>query len=222
VARGGPRPAAGAAVTEAERDAERARHEAERARIVAAHHRDGTNRLRVVVLADRIPAHDPIGARMVSALASRSDAIRVTVAAPAADAGAAERLTAHGAEVVVDPDDGWLRERPMHASVVVVLGPAAALRYGHAVRERQPQAAIVYDPTGPAPADRLAGRAAEAGLVAAAQVVLAPSHAHARFVEGLAPTVHVVPAAPGTPDLHVALAEALARCGVALPGAAFS
>jgi hypothetical protein len=209
-------------VTEAERDAERARHDAERARIVAAHDRDGTDGLRVVVLADRIAARDAIGARMVSALASRAEAIRVTVAAPAADAGAAERLSAHGVEVVVDPDDGWLRDRPMHASVVVVLGPAAALRYGRAVRERQPQAAIVYDPTGPAPADRLAARAAEAAIVAAAHVVLAPSRAHARFVEGLAPTAQVVPAAPGTPDLHVALAEALARSGVALPDAAFA
>jgi len=209
-------------VTDAERDAERARREAERAPMRAVFGRDRDVPLRVLVLAERLPISEVTGFRMVSALANRASELRVTVGVAVADDDEVHALEAKGVEVIVDGDPGWIAERPMHATVVVVLGATAALRFEAAVRDRQPQAAIVYDPSAPSPDDHVAGRAAEAPVIAAADVVLAPVRGYDAFVRSLAPSAQVVPSAPGTPDLDRSLAQALATCGVALPDAALA
>jgi hypothetical protein len=207
-------------VTDAERDAEQARGDAVRAPMRAIHQRDLDAPLRVLVLAESLPLSDVTGFRMVSALANRASEIRVTVGVARGDDADVRALESKGVEVIVDGDPAWLDDRPMHATVAIVLGSAAAVRYGAATLDGQPQAALVYDPSGPSPDDRLAGRAAEAPLIAAADVVLAPVRGYDAFVRTLAPRAHVVPSAPGTPDLDRSLAQALAMCGVALPDAA--
>jgi hypothetical protein len=207
-------------VTDAERDAERERHEAGGAPMRAVLERDGEVPLRVLVLAEALPLSEVTGFRMVSALANRAADIRVTVGVAHAGDDDVRGLEAKGVEVIVDGEAGWIEDRPMHATVAVVLGSAAAVRYGVATLDRQPQAALVYDPSGASPEDHLAGRAAEAPLIAAADVVLAPVRGYGAFARTLSPEVHVVPSAPGTPDLDRSLAQALAMCGVALPDAA--
>jgi hypothetical protein len=209
-------------VTDAERDAERERHEAERAAMREVLDRDEATPLRVLVLAERLPVADVTGFRMVSALANRASELRVTVGAAVADDDDVRTLEAKGVEVIVGADPSWIAERPMHATVVIVLGAAAALRYGGSVLDRQPQAAVVYDPSGPAPDDHLAGRAAEAPLLSLADVVLAPGRGYDAFVRTIAPRATALASAPGTPDLDRSLAHALATCGVALPDAAFA
>jgi ABC-type amino acid transport substrate-binding protein len=185
------------------------------------HERDRTMPIRVLVLAERLPLGNTAGFRMVSALAASTSQIRITVAVRTADPVEVEPLGAAGVEVVVGAGASWLSERTAHPTVSVVLGSATAARFDAALRETQPQTAIVYDPTGDAHEDHVTARRAEALLVRRADVVIAPSHAYARFVAELAPSAHAVIAPPGTPDLHAALAEALALTGVALPDAAF-
>ena len=209
-------------MTDAERDAERERQDAARLPMRTVLDRDDATPLRVLVLAEHLPLADVSGFRMVSALASRATELRVTVGVAEADEHEVRTLEAKGVEVVVAADPSWMAERPMHATVAIVLGAAAAVRFGASVLDRQPQAAIVYDPSGPAPDDHLAGRAAEAPLLAAADVVLAPAHGYDAFIRAIAPRAVVVPSAPGTPDLDRSLAQALATCGVALPDAAFA
>lgn len=209
-------------MTDAERDAERERQEAERAAMREVFDRDESTPLRVLALAERLPLSDVTGFRMVSALANRATDLRVTVGVASADDHDVRALAAKGVEVVVDADPSWIADRPMHATVAIVLGAEAALRFGQAVLDRQPQAAVVYDPSGPAPDDHLAARAAEAPLLSAADVVLAPARGYDAFVHTIAPRATVVPSAPGTPDLDRSLAQALATCGVALPDAAFA
>ncbi|HSL10812.1 MAG TPA: hypothetical protein VLA82_05815 [Actinomycetota bacterium] len=207
-------------MTDAERDAERRRHEAARAPMRRILERDRDINLRVLVLAEAFPLTEVAGFRMVSALANRASDIRVTVGVARADDAVVRALEAKGVEVVVDADPAWIADRPMHATVVVILGAEAALRYGELVLDRQPQAALVYDPSGPSPGDHLAGRRAEAPLIAAADVVLAPGRGFDAFVRALSPSALVVLSAPGTPDLDRALALALATCGVAVPDSA--
>lgn len=209
-------------MTDAERDAERERQEAERRAMREIRDRDADLPLRVFVLAERLPASEVTAFRMVSALANRTSDLRVTVGVAEASEDDVRALEAKDVEVLVDPAGSWIAERPMHATAVVVLGPAAAVRFGAIVRDREPQAAIVYDPSGPVPDDHVAARAAEAPIVAAAHVVLAPVRGYAEFVGTLAPDSHVVHSAPGTPDLDRRLAQALALCGVAVPDAALA
>lgn len=209
-------------MTDAERDAERERQEAPRRPMREIRDRDAEHPLRVFVLAERLPVSEVTAFRMVSALANRTSDLRVTVGVAEASEDDVRALEAKGVEVLVDPDGAWIAERPMHATAVVVLGPAAAVRFGATVRDREPQAAIVYDPSGPAPDDHVAARAAEAPVVAAAHVVLAPVRGFAEFARTLAPGAHVVPSAPGTPDLDRRLAQALAMCGIAVPDAALA
>jgi hypothetical protein len=185
------------------------------------HERDRAVPIRVLVLAERLPLHDTAGFRMVSALAASTSQIRVTVAVRTADAKEVDRLAAAGVEVAAGAEASWLSERTAHPTVSVVLGPATAARFDAALRETQPQTTIVYDPTGDAPENHVAARRAEALILRRADVVIAPSDAYARFVAELAPAAHAVVAPRGTPDLHAALAEALALTGVALSDAAF-
>ena len=184
------------------------------------HDRDRARPVRVLVLAERLPLR-AVGFRMVSALANAASEFQVTLAVVDADPFEVQRLTASGVEVAVGTGPTWLSERTGHPTVAVVVGPATAARLGTAVRETQPQAAIVYDPTGERPDDHVSARWAESFIIRSAEVVISPSDAHARFVAELAPSAHVVRATPGTPDLHQALAHALALVGVALPDAAF-
>ena len=207
-------------MTDAERDAERERHEAGRAPMRAVLERDGEVPLRVLAVAEALPLSEVTGFRMVSALANRAADLRVTVVVAHARDDEVRALEAKGVEVIVDGESGWIEDRSMHATVTIVLGSAAAVRYGAAILNRQPQAALVYDPSGPSPDDHLAGRAAEAPLIAAADVVLAPVRGYDAFARTLSSRAHVVPSAPGTPDLDRSLAQALAMCGVALPDAA--
>jgi hypothetical protein len=209
-------------VTDTERDAERERQLAGRARSRAIHERDRDLPLRVLVLTDALPLSEATGFRMVSALANRASELRVTVAAATAEEAEVAALASKGVEVVVDPDPAWIADRSMHTTVTVVLGPAAAARFAPLALDRQPQAAVVYDPSGPTFDDHLAARAAEAPVIRVADVVLAPVRGYEAFVRALAPGAVTVPSAPGTPDLDRSLAQALATCGVALPDAAFA
>ena len=186
------------------------------------HARDRITPIRVLVLADRWPVSDGLGFRLVSALSTRSHDVRVTVAASRVDPDEMERLLALGVEVIPDAEAASLEARPSHATLVVVEGPAAAARFGEAIARTQPQAAVVYDLTGPCGPDHVAARRAEAGMLAASQVVLAPSEGHARFVRQISPRAEIVVVPPGTPDLDRALASALALTGVALPDDAFA
>lgn len=208
-------------MSEAERDAERGRQADERRALLAVHERDADRPLRVLVLAERLPVRALASVRMVSALAARTSQLQVTVGVTDAEDAEAAALMAAGVEVVADPDPGWIGRRAAHPTVVVLAGAEVAGRLGEMVRRHQPQAAIVYDPTGEAPEDHLVGRTAEAAAIAAAHVVLSPSAAHARFVHEIAPGAQVVVATPGAPELDRALAQALALCGVAVPDAAF-
>jgi hypothetical protein len=178
--------------------------------------------LEVLVLAERLPLGSTAGFRMVSALSSRVEGVRLTVGAVAAEQSEVDRLTADGVEVVVDPSPRWIDERSARVTVVLVEGAAAAQRYGGSLLASQPQAAIVYDPTGEAPDDHLAGRASEVAVLSRAHVVLAPSVGYGRFAAEIAPQAHIVGAEPGTPRLDRALAQALALTGVAVPDAAFA
>lgn len=207
-------------MTEAERDATRDAYEATWRTTTTLHERDRDVPLRVLVLAERLPLASTSAFRMVSALTTMTEELRVTVGVAEAAAADIEALERTGVEVVVDPSSAWLGGRPMHATVAVVVGAAAAMRFGEAVLASQPQAALVYDPSGEAPPDHVAGRAGEAPLLVAAHVVLAPSQAHARFARELSATAQIVPAAPGTPDLDRAFVHALALSGVALPDVA--
>jgi hypothetical protein len=209
-------------VTDAERDAQRERQFADRAGSRAIHERDGDLPLRVLVLTEALPLSEVTGFRMVSALANRASELRVTVAAASAEEAEVVALASKGVEVIVDPDPAWIGDRSMHATVLVVLGPAAAARFASVAVDRQPQAAVVYDPSGATLEDHLAARAAEAPVVRAADVVLAPVRGYEAFVKALAPRAVTVPSAPGTPDLDRSLAQALATCGVALPDAALA
>jgi hypothetical protein len=184
------------------------------------HERDRATPLRVLVLGEALPL-GAAGSRVVSALANVASEVRATVAVLAAESFEVERLTASGVEVAVGAGPSWLSERIGHPTVAVVLGPATAARVGTALRETQPQAAIVYDPTGEVPDDHVAARSAESFIIRSAEVVISPSDAHARFVAELAPSAHVVLAPPGSPEMHQALAQVLALAGVALPDAAF-
>lgn len=186
------------------------------------HARDRIAPIRVLVLADSWPVNEALGFRVVSALATRSQDVRVTVAAPRVDPDEMQRLLARGVEVIPDAEAASLEARPCHATVVVVEGPAAAARFGEVIARTQPQAAVVYDLTGPGGPDNVAARRAEAGMLTASQVVLAPSAGHARFVREIAPQAEIVVAPPGTPDLDRALASALALTGVALPDDSFA
>ena len=176
--------------------------------------------LRVLVLCDRWPVSSAMGLRIVSVLATRIAEVGVSLAAPEIDDAEADHLRAGGVEVSTGTE--WLVSRPADATVVVIEGPAAAQRFGRAVVEAQPQAAIVYDMSGPGGDDHLADRRAEVMILASANVILAPSEAHARFVRELAPSAQVVVAPPGTPDLDRELAHALALTGIAIPDAALT
>jgi hypothetical protein len=178
--------------------------------------------LRVLVLCDRWPVTEAMGMRIVSVLASRTTEISVSLAAPEIDDEEAERLRAGGVEVLVEADTAWMVSRPAEAMVALIEGPAAAQRFSRTVLETQPQAAIVYDMSGPGRDDHLADRRAEVPILASAHVVLAPSEAHGRFVREVAPNAEVVVAPPGTPDLDRALAHALALTGIAIPDAALT
>jgi hypothetical protein len=176
--------------------------------------------LQVLILCDRWPIAEAMGPRIVSVLATRGE-IGVSLAAPGIERADSDRLRASGLDVATDVGTEWLASRLAEATVVVIEGPAAAGRF-QAVVETQPQAAIVYDMSGPGCDDHLADRRAEVAILAAAHVVLAPTEAHARFVHGVAPSTEVVVAPPGTPDLDRALAHALALTGIAIPDAALS
>src|SRR5207249_2874110 len=178
--------------------------------------------LRVLVLCDRWPIAEAMGPRIVSVLATRAGEIGVTLVAPAIEQAEADRLRASGVEVATDAGTEWLASGAADAMVVVIEGPAAAERFARAVTQTQPQAAIVYDLSGPGGDDNLTDRRAEVAILAVASVVLAPTEAHARFVREVAPSAEVVVAPPGTPKLDRALAHALALTGIAIPDAALT
>jgi riboflavin biosynthesis pyrimidine reductase len=185
-----------------------------------AHVRDADVRLRVLILAERLTFGQALAPRLMSTLAAKAQEIRVTVAVSEAEPDEAAPLAAKGIEVVAAADPAWLATRRAQATVVVVEGPEAAVRWSPAIAETQPQAAVVYDPSGGAPDDHVLSRRAETAMLARADVVLAPSVAFERFVLELVPSANVVLARPGTRDLDRALAEALALTGIALPDSA--
>lgn len=184
------------------------------------HVRDADAPLRVLILAERLPFAQALAPRLMSTLAAKAHEIRVTVGVSEADPGEVARLAAKGVEVVPTADPAWLAARRAHATVVIVEGPESAARWCPAIAETQPQAAIVYDPTGGSPDDHVLARRAETAMLAMADVVLAPSTAFGRFVMELVPGTNVVLARPGTPDLDRALAGALALTGIAVSDAA--
>jgi hypothetical protein len=176
--------------------------------------------LRVLVLCDRWPVADAMGVRIASVLASRLDAVGVTLVAPGMSSEEADRIRAGGIDVESDGDRDWLASRPAFAAAVVFEGPGAVERFAAIAGDSQPQATVVYDMSAPGGDDHVADRRAEVAMLGSADVVLAPSQAHARFVGDLAPSAEVVVAAPGTPDLDRALAHALALTGIVVPDAA--
>ncbi len=182
---------------------------------------DGGDPLLVLVVAGTA-AMGGAGLRLVSALANATEALDVALAVGRAADDEVARLRAGDIDVAVDAPPAWFATNRARASVVVVVGPDAGARFAPALDETQPQTAVVYDMSGPGTDDHVADRRAEVALLRRAQVVLAPSAAAARFAREVAPTAHVVVAAPGTPDLERALAQALAQVGVALPDAAFA
>jgi GT2 family glycosyltransferase len=156
------------------------------------HARDWLATERVLVLAERLPLDGPTTAALVDGVASRPDA-RVTVAVGgAARAEDVSALLGRGVEVMPSARADWLRGRPAHATVAVFDGAAAVSRFGAAVAETQPQAAIVYDIAGPPTDGGVAARALEAGAIRSARVVLAPTEQHARFAREIAPDVDVI------------------------------
>jgi GT2 family glycosyltransferase len=178
------------------------------------HARDWITPLRVLVLAERVPFAGSAAAAIVAVPASL-EGVRVTVAADRIEPEETERLLSDGIEVVPGATAGWLATRPAHTTVAVVEGPDAAARYALALGETQPQTAIVYDLAGPA-SDGPRSRAIEMSMVAGADVVLAPTEAHAAFVRGLRPEVPVVVVPTDVEGAAAAAAGALAHVGVAV------
>jgi hypothetical protein len=178
-------------------------------------------RLRIAVLADEAPVPGALGMRLLSLLAARASDLDVAVAAGEVAGAERHRLEGKGIEVVPGADAAWVAGRAFRETVVIVEGPRVVERFGEALDEHQPQAAVVYDLSAPGSDDHVRDRAYEVAGLRRAAVVLAPSRAHARFARELSPA-EVIVASPGTPDLDRALAHALAAMGIAVPDAAFA
>lgn len=178
------------------------------------HARDWIAPLRVLVLGE----HVPFAARATAAIVEGAvpiEGVRVTVSAGHVEHDEVERLVAAGIEVVSSDDDGWLSARPAHPTVVVVEGADVAARYARVLLDSQPHAALIYDFAG-AGSHGVRSRAAEMAMLARADVVLAPTEAHAAFVRELRSEVPVVVVPEDPVGTAAAAADALAHVGVVI------
>lgn len=177
------------------------------------HARDHVAPLRVLVVGEALP--EPRGAvgRLVALLTPPAPRLRLTLAADDVDETRAAPALAAGVEVLPVEGTAWLRERVAHPIVVALAGPRAASRFGEAIDETQPQAAVIYDMAGPTVDDD----AAEVALLRRAAVVLAPTPDHARRAREAAPEARVIVTDPDDPDLDRVLTDVLTSVGIARP-----